>query len=132
MMRRGPVAAPCFPVFVFERRRELEIENPDFELAGTLRFNTFGRRSPTRRQQLELKEIIRGLTHDARSGRLPLDGRIVVGWGGGLKPLDGADETDETDETIMGPWRRRAFVVAVRVTREWGDRLAGGAIAAAH
>jgi hypothetical protein len=88
-----------------------------------LRFNTFGQRSPTRRQQLELKEIIRGLTHDARSGRLPLDGRIVVGWGGGLKPLDAADVTDET---VMGPWRRRAFVVAVRVTHEWADCMTGG------
>ena len=116
------MAAPCFPVFVFERRRELEIENPDFELAGTLRFNTFGRRSPTRRQQLELAKIIHRLTHDARSGRLPLDGRIVVGWGGGLKPPDAADVTDET---VMGPWRRRAFVVAVRVNCAWGDCMTG-------
>jgi hypothetical protein len=103
-----------YPVFVFERRREVEIENPDFELAGTLRFNTFGRRRPTRRQLLELEEIIRGLTNDARAGRLPLD-CVVVGWGGvGLKPLDAADVTDET---VMRPWIRRAFTTAVRVTR---------------
>ena len=104
-----------FPVFLFERRRELEIENPDFELAGTLRFNTFGRRSPTRRQQLELREIIRGLIHDARSGRIK-PGGVVIGWpGAGLKPLNAVDTSDEE---AMAWWFARAFRVAVRVDAE--------------
>ena len=102
-----------YPVFVFERR-EVEIESQDTVLAGTLRLNTFGRRRPTRRQRLECVEIIRGLTHDAQAGRIKPGGK-VIGWpGDGRKPLNAADVDDEV---VMGPWIRRAFTTAVRVTR---------------
>ena len=68
-----------FPVFVFERRHE--IETSERTLAGGLSLNIFGWRRPTHRQRLELAEIIRGLAEDARAGRLPLDG-VVIGWPG--------------------------------------------------
>lgn len=108
-VRRGPVAALCvFPVFVFERRRE--VESPDRILAGRLSLNIFGRRRPSHRQRLELAEIIHGLTEDAKAGRLP---DIVVGWPGvGLKPLNAVDVTDGA---AMSLWRARAFTTFVRV-----------------
>ena len=101
-----------FPVFVFERRHE--IETSERTLAGGLSLNIFGWRRPTHRQRLELAEIIRGLAEDARAGRLPLDG-VVIGWpGDGRKPMNAADVFDPL---AMSWWNARAFTVAVRVDR---------------
>jgi hypothetical protein len=101
-----------YPVFVFERRHEVEIESQDLILAGTLRLNTFGRRRPTRRQRLECAEIIRGLTHDAQAGRIKPGGR-VIGWpGDGRKP---ESAVDTSDEEVMRSWLKRAFKVSLRV-----------------
>ena len=99
----------CFPVYVFERRRDLE--TPERILAGMLQLNVFGRRRLSHRQRLELGEIIAGLTRDARAGRLP---DTKIGWPDVRPPLNAADTSSEAEMTW---WRKRAFTVFVRVDR---------------
>ena len=99
-----------YPVYVFERRHELETGGRI--LAGRLRLNIFFRRAPTSRQRHEMGEIVRGLTADAEAGRLPL---VKVGWpGDGRRPLNAAETSDPV---VMAPWNARAFTTFVRVDR---------------
>jgi hypothetical protein len=98
-----------FPVYLFERRHEDEVEAQGaLLLAGELFYNAFGKR-PKRRGWLEIEEIIRGLTADAKTGRLP---DVVIGWpGSGERP---PNAVDTNEEALMAPWFDRAFKVEVR------------------
>jgi hypothetical protein len=92
-----------FPVFEFRRESGNEI--------GRLYFNSFGQR-PKMRARREIASVIAYLQAEIQAGRLP---DVAVGWpGSGLKPTNAVDVRNDA---VMAPWRARAFVVAVRVTR---------------
>ena len=111
MAMRTP-GQPLYPVYLFERRPELE--GWDRILAGTLRLNIFGQRSLSPRARRELVQIIRGLTEDVQAGHMP-DDAFVVGWpGDGRKPMNAADVTDAE---VMASWNTRALTLFVRVDR---------------
>lgn len=77
-----------------------------------LRFNVFARKYPRARQLREIDSVVAYLQTEAQAGRI--GDALLVGWpGSGIRPTNAVD-TD--DEAIMRPWRKRAFVVAVRVT----------------
>ena len=106
-------AVSTYPVFVFERR-EVEIESQDTVLARNVAPEYLRPPSPHPSPAIGVAEIIRGLTHDTQASRIKPDGK-VIGWpGDGREPLNAADVDDEV---VMGPWIRRAFTTAVRVTR---------------
>jgi hypothetical protein len=94
-----------YPVFMFICSAEAEAD-------GYLFLNTFGRRWPTRRQRIEIEEIIRGVRADAEAGLL---GEVKVGWGGdGVEPLTAVDTSDAA---VMAGWFARAYVVDVKLDR---------------
>lgn len=94
-----------FPVFIFIRA---EVEG-----FGTLYCNIFGRKRPTRRQRIEIEEIVHGLRADAAAGLL---GEVKVGWPGvGLKPANGVDTNDAF---VMATWFARAYVVDLKLDLE--------------
>ena len=96
--------AMTFPVFMFVRTVEADVD-------GYLFYNSFGDRWLSRRQQIEVREIIRSLRADAEAGRL---GEIKVGWGGnGERPASGVDTTDAA---VMAGWFARAYVLDVKLT----------------
>jgi hypothetical protein len=96
------------PLFVFQRRRHAEIEG-GFTLAGQLVIDL--PKQPNREGQQIVAHIIRLLTDEAKSGRMPHDG-LVVAWRGGRKPPNAADVYDDA---LMSAWVKDRLVVAVRI-----------------
>jgi hypothetical protein len=98
---------PIMPIFVFERRREIEVEE-DLLLAGEL-FVDFERHS--------LGAAIERLLAQARRGALPEDGFVIV-WRGGSRPASAVD--DQAIDT----WLEQMTRIALRVNPCYaGDRL---------
>jgi hypothetical protein len=95
------------PVFVFARRRDIEIET-GMLLAGHLIVDIPKDTEPTREQQYMLAEIIQRLTAEARAGRMPADA-VLYGWGGGRKPDNAADDA------AIEHWAETQTSIAVRI-----------------
>jgi hypothetical protein len=117
--QKGP---PVFPVFVFERLHEAEIENPDLSLAGQLWFgrDKHKRGSPSEAQKREIAEIVRGLTDQAAAGQMPFDA-LCIGWqGDGQRP---SNAVDVYDENVMREWKRYALEAPVRIARGSSERF---------
>ena len=100
----------CHPVYIFERRRDLETATRI--LAGRLSYNGFGRRRLSHRHRRQMGEIIDGLTRDVRAGLLP---DLKVGWPDIRPPLNAANVSNEME---MAWWRARAFVFNLRVAAD--------------
>jgi hypothetical protein len=102
--------APTMPVFVFGRRSDIERET-GLILAGQLIVDIPKTKTPKRRQQRMIAEIVERLTADARSGQMPADA-MVYGWPGGSKP---ANAVDVDNDALMASWAKDRLVIAVRV-----------------
>jgi hypothetical protein len=98
---------PVMPVFVFERRREIEVEQ-DLILAGEL-FVDFNRQS--------LGATIDRLLARARRGTLPEDG-FIVGWRGKSRPAG------VVDDRAIDAWLAQTTAITLRINPCYaGDRL---------
>jgi hypothetical protein len=105
--------APTMPMFVFHRRRDVELE-AGFILAGQLIVDIPKKGNMTklkRRDQRMVNEIIQKLTDECRSGRMSADA-LIYGWQGGVRP---ANAVDTSNEEIMTAWVKRSIVIGVRV-----------------
>jgi len=101
---------PTMPLFVFARRRDIEIET-GLILAGQLIVDLPKRKKPKRRHQQMIAEIVQRLTAEARSGQMP-DDVLVIGWHGGRRP-DNAIDVD--NDALMAAWAKERVVIGVRV-----------------
>jgi hypothetical protein len=100
------------PAFVFERRHDIELE-AGFTLAGHLIVDLpRNLKKLTENEQQMLAGIVRQLTDDAQSGRLPADA-VVYGWHGdrGRPP----DAVDTSNDEVMAAWARKCLRIGVRV-----------------
>jgi hypothetical protein len=103
---------PVMPVFVFGRRRDIEIET-GLILAGSLIVDIpKGTKKPKRRHQRMIGDILQQLIDSARSGRMP-DDAMVYGWPGGIRPPN-ADEIVDNDK-LMAAWAKERVSIAVRI-----------------
>lgn len=89
---------PVMPIFVFERRREIEVEE-DLILAGKL-FVDFNRQS--------LGATIERLLARVRRGTLPEDG-FVIGWRGRSRPASAVDDQ------AIDPWLEQMTTITLRI-----------------
>jgi hypothetical protein len=100
---------PAFPLFVFIRRRAIEIET-GLALAGILVVDIpKGQMGP--RQEEMVREIMDRLYAAVRSGRMG-DDAVINGWPGGVKP---ANAVDMRDDARMAAWADRSAKIAVRI-----------------
>jgi hypothetical protein len=98
---------PVMPIFVFERRREIEVEE-DLVLAGEL-FVDFDRQS--------LGATIERLLARVRRGTLPEDG-FVIGWRGKSRPVSAVDDQ------AIDAWLAQMTRLTLRINPCYaGDRL---------
>jgi hypothetical protein len=100
---------PIMPLFVFERRRDIELE-AGFVLAGQLIIDIPKRPKPKRCHALLVERIVGELCARARERSLP-DG-LVIGWRDGPKP---PNAVNVGDDAIMAAWAQRSVVVGVWV-----------------
>src|SRR5262249_41472849 len=98
-----------FPLFVFQRRRYIEIE-AGLILAGQLIVDIPKDQKPTRHQQQVISDIVRHLTAQAQAGQLPYDA-LVYGWAGGCRP---ANAVDVDDDALMSAWVKEGTVIGIR------------------
>jgi hypothetical protein len=99
----------AFPLFVFIRRRAIEIET-GLALAGILVVDIpKGQMGP--RQEQMVREIMDRLYAAVRSGRMG-DDAVINGWPGGVKP---ANAVDMRDDARMAAWADRSAKIAVRI-----------------
>jgi hypothetical protein len=101
-----------FPLFVFFRRRDIELET-GLILAGNLLIDLPKETKPNREDDDSsmIAAIIQRLTDEAQSGRMPVDA-VVNGWHGGHVPLDAVDTGDDA---VMAAWAKTRLIIAVRV-----------------
>jgi hypothetical protein len=100
---------PAFPVFVFARRRDIEIET-GLTLAGNLVVDIpKGRIGPHHEQGIQ--KIMDRLYAEVRSGRMG-DDAVINGWPGGVKP---ANAVDTRDGARMAAWAKGCVTIAVRI-----------------
>jgi hypothetical protein len=99
------------PLFVFARRRDIEIE-AGLTLAGQLIVDIPKRKKLKQCYQQMIVEIAHRLTAEAQSGRMP-DDAIVYGWAGGRGRPANAVDTD--DDALMTRWAQESTVIGVRV-----------------
>jgi hypothetical protein len=83
---------PAFPLFVFVRRRAIEMET-GLALAGILIVDIPKRRMGHREEQM-IQKITDGLYAMVRSGRMG-DDAVINGWAGGVKPANAVDVRDD-------------------------------------
>jgi hypothetical protein len=101
---------PIMPVFVFFRRRHIELET-GLILAGQLVVDIPRHRHKlSKRQDRLIANILRSLTAEAE--RMP-DDAIIFGWPNGRRP-DDADNTLRNDE-LMNRWIETRLVIALRI-----------------
>jgi hypothetical protein len=98
---------PTFPLFVFARRHDIEIE-AGFVLAGNLIVD-IPKGLMGHRQKKMIQKIIGGLL--ARSSEMP-DDALVYGWAHGAKP---ADAVNVDDDAQMAAWADRCVKIGVRI-----------------
>jgi hypothetical protein len=107
------------PLFIFLRRRDVELE-AGFILAGQLIVDIpKSRRKPKRREQRMIAEIVQQLTDQAQSGQMP-DDAIVYGWPGGCRPANAADVDNDA---LMASWAKDRIAVGVRIDPRNDGRL---------
>jgi hypothetical protein len=104
-------ATNIMPVFVFARRRDIEVE-AGLILAGDLIVDIPKTEKPKRRHRQMVGDIISMLTADAQSGRMP-DDAMIWGWPGGTPPAN-SDEIRNNDE-LMASWAKARTRIVVRV-----------------
>jgi hypothetical protein len=104
-------ATNIMPVFVFARRRDIEIE-AGLILAGDLIVDIPKTEKPKRRHQQMVGDIIWMLFADAQSGRMP-DDAMIWGWPEGTLPAN-RDEISNDDE-LMASWAETRMRIMVRV-----------------
>src|SRR5262249_23149637 len=109
---------PAMPLFVFARRRDIEIEN-GLILAGQLVVDIPKTKKPKRREKQMIAEIVQRLTAEARSGQMP-DDAMIAGWPGGRPP---ANAVDVRNDALMAPWAKDRIIIAVRVDRHGQPRV---------
>jgi hypothetical protein len=100
---------PAFPLFVFVRRRAIEMET-GLALAGILIVDIPKRRMGHREEQM-IQKITDGLYAMVRSGRMG-DDAVINGWPHGAKP---ANAVDVYDEARMAAWAERSVKIAIRI-----------------
>ena len=103
------------PIFVFMRRRDIEIET-GIILAGRLVVDIPRGREPSQGERAMVGDIIQQLTTEAQAGRLP-DDAIVDGWPEGRRPPDA-----EADE-IINNWAGNRISIIVTVDPRSGDEM---------
>jgi hypothetical protein len=95
-----------WPIFVFERHRDIERE-AGLILAGNLIVDIPARReTPTRDEQQMVAKIMVRLIANVRSGQMP-DNALIVGWPGEHRP---EDAVDIWDDAVMTPWQENENV----------------------
>jgi hypothetical protein len=98
------------PVFIFERKRQIEIET-GLTLAGLLVVDLPKGKKLKHRDLRMIGEILNMLSAERVSGRMP-DDAVIYGWSGGVRPSN-ADEILRNDE-LMCAW------VKTKITIEFG------------
>jgi hypothetical protein len=101
-------ASPIMPVFVFIRHRDIELEN-GFALAGTLIVDIPKTKTPKRRQQRMIADILRQLY--AGAGQMS-DDALLCGWPKNERPAN-ADAIINNNE-LMANWMKTRIAIAVR------------------
>lgn len=97
------------PVFVFARRRDIELET-GLTLAGKLIVDIPKTQKPKRRDQRLVAGIVQQLAESAR--QMP-DDAIIYGWPKNCRPAN-ADETIDNEE-LMANWAKDRMSIEVRV-----------------
>jgi len=105
------MSEPIMPVFVFDRRRDIELE-VGFILAGTLIVDIPSKTILSDDDQQLIAEIVQALTARARSGQMP-DNATVYGWPNGERPPD-ADATIN-DHALMDRWAKTRVKIVLRI-----------------
>ena len=105
---------PVFPVFVFIRRHDIEIEG-GFILAGNLVLNipkpSSLQLAPTADQEQMIQAITARLSALARSGQMPADA-FMCGWANGVET---ANAVDVHNDALMTAWAEKHVVISVRI-----------------
>jgi hypothetical protein len=110
--QRRKTQEPVTPLFVFIRRRNIEFE-AGFILAGQMIVDIPKSEKPTEHQQQVIAKVIRRLTDDAQSGRMPEDA-ILYGWPASEASRP-ANAIDIDDDAVMANWAKDRVVIGVRV-----------------
>jgi hypothetical protein len=100
---------PTMPAFVFQRRRDIELET-GLTLAGKLIVDIPKGTEMDANQEQMIGGIVQQLTEEAQSGRMP-DNAFIIGWRGGRRPPDADNITNEQ----KAAWSARSVGIAVRV-----------------
>jgi hypothetical protein len=101
-----------FPVFVFTRQRDIELET-GLTLAGHLIVDIPLTEADENNdaQRILVEEVVQRLIADAESGRMP-DDAFLIGWpGGGGRPANAVD----TDDALMKAWAETRMRIGLRV-----------------
>jgi hypothetical protein len=99
------------PAFVFNRRRDIELET-GLILAGDLFVDVpDGAEIESRYQQI-CESIVQPLIEMAKSKRMP-DNAMITGWPLGNHP-ENADEITDNNE-LMSAWAKRSLVMSLRI-----------------
>jgi hypothetical protein len=102
-----------FPVFVFTRQRDIELET-GLTLAGHLIVDIPLTEADENNdaQRILVEEVVQHLTADAQSGRMP-DDAFLIGWPeGGGRP---ANAVDMDDDALMKAWAETRLRIVLRV-----------------
>ena len=100
----------AMPFFVFERRRDIELE-VGFILAGQLVVD-FPRGTKLKKRQVRMiNQIMDHLKARVLSGQMSDDARGIC-WRGGCRP---ANAVDTNNDEIMTAWANRSHVIGVRI-----------------
>jgi hypothetical protein len=102
-----------FPVFVFTRQRDIELET-GVTLAGHLIVDIPAAEADENNdaQRILVEEIVQRLIADAQSGRMP-DNAFLIGWPEGeARP---ANAVDTHDAAVMAPWAETRLRIGLRI-----------------
>jgi hypothetical protein len=102
---------PIMPAFVFERRRDIELET-GLLLAGHLIVDISSSKKLKGKRQHLIQWIVKILIAQARSGQMP-DDAVIYGWPNGRRP-DHADDTVGNHE-LMDRWAETRLRIGIRV-----------------
>lgn len=112
-----------FPLFVFARRRDVELE-AGFTLAGQLLMDEpkpkDGEPMPEGLRDA-ISRVIGELTKMREAGAMP-DDAIAFGWPGGGEP---ANAVDTDDDELMAAWAKDRLSIGVRVDPRPGPSAGG-------
>jgi hypothetical protein len=103
---------PAFPVYVFVRRRDFEIE-AGFALAGILIVDIpeSQKFQMEHSQKQKIQKIIGQLCAMARAGEMG-DDAFIYGWPDGAKPANAADVHDDA---LMWQWAKKCIKITITI-----------------